>query len=98
MSPQQLQEFNTMKSQIAALTERLDMLNSSATIPFAVDVAMSDRIIKKVPIAELSTKSATSENVGFTISGTPYTVLGAPDGFLEITLKDGSKKFVPYYN
>jgi len=98
MTPQQLQEFNTMKNQVSELTQRLDMLNSSTTIPFAVDVAISDRVIKKIPIAELSTKSATSENISFAISGTPYVALGAPDGFLEVTLKDGSKKFVPYYN
>lgn len=98
MSPQQLQEFNIMKSQIAALTERLDMLNSSTTIPFSVDVAFTDRLIKKIPLAELSTKSATSENINFTITGTPYTALGAPDGYLEVTLKDNTKKYVPYFN
>jgi hypothetical protein len=92
------EEINQLKTEIADLKRTLDMLKSSTTIPFDIDVAFTDRLIKKVPIAELSTKDKNSENLSFIIDTIEYIALGTPDGFLNVQLKDGSKKYIPFYD
>ncbi len=91
-------EFDKLKIQIDELQKTIDLLRNSSTIPFDIDVAFTDRLIKKIPIAELSTKDKNSENLSFIIDTVEYIALGIPDGFINVQLKDGSKKYIPFYD
>lgn len=88
---------------VKKLQERLDALNSNATIPLDVGEAFKLRILSDAGTAATSTKNATSEDttvvtsVNFGASSTTTdTVLGNPDGYLEISITN-NLYYIPYY-
>lgn len=85
------------------LQDQLKALNSNATIPLDVGEAFKLRILSDAGTAATSTKGATSEdttvvtsvNFGAETTATD-TVLGNPDGYLEITITN-NKYYVPIF-
>lgn len=104
MTAQEQQQFDDLKKQVDDLQSQIKALSNNATIPFDVGEAMKVRILSDAGTAELSTKLATSEdttvvtsvNFGGGGSTTTDTVLGNPDGYLEVTITN-NKYYVPYF-
>lgn len=94
------EEVNLLKQQVATLTERLDKLNSSTTIPFETDRAFRDRL-KDITGFSVSVKGADTEDV--TVVDTDggvintYVVMNDPDGFLQVTI-NGIVYYLPYFS
>ena len=84
MNPTELK----LQEQIDILKEQLMLLQAGATIPHSVEVAFRDRLnIDSFTPVSTSSKVATSENQSVNEGGaSSYSVLGIPDGFLQITI------------
>jgi hypothetical protein len=82
------------KKQLEELVAWKKSLESSSTIPLAVDQAFKGRF----GLPKTSTKAATSENQAVNESGSSsYSVLGPPNGFVEEVV-DGKIKYIPTYD
>jgi phosphoribosylformylglycinamidine (FGAM) synthase-like amidotransferase family enzyme len=88
MTPQERQEFEEMKIFIQSL-------KNSATIPFDVDTAFTDRLNINALEAQTA-KTPTSEDLSITVGLTTYTPLGSPNGF-QLLNDNGIIKYFPYY-
>ena len=87
--------MNELQQQIQHLQQQLDALRNAAGIPFAVEQAFRVRLADLTP--KISTKSATSENRAVNeAGGSSYSVLGIPDGFVEVTV-DNVVYYLPFY-
>lgn len=90
MTPEELKRLETLEAQIKAL-------NNNATIPFETGEAFKARILQDAGVVFTSSKSVTSENKSVNEAGaSTYSVLNAPDGFLQVTLL-GNIYYLPYY-
>lgn len=105
MTPEELQNkvlelTNTVKD----LQDQIKALNSNSTIPLDVGEAFKLRILSDAGVATTSTKGATTEdttvvtsvNFGGGGSTATDTVLGNPDGYLEITITNNIY-YIPYF-
>jgi hypothetical protein len=97
MTPQEL-KIQELETSIANLQNEVNLLKATATIPFDVEMAFRKRLnIDSFTPTETSSKGATTENQSVNESGaSSYSVLKAPDGFLQITLS-GSVYYLPYF-
>ncbi len=85
---------------LAELENKVKALEAAATIPYEVDSAFRERFgLNRLDSTSLiaSSKGATSENHAVNEAGiATYSVLGIPDGYLEVTV-GGSVKYIPIY-
>jgi hypothetical protein len=89
MTPEQEQKLNEVY-------EFTQSLKSSSSIPYDVDGAFRDRL-RNIFALYVSSKSADSEDQSVNEAGSgTYSVMGDPDGFLEITV-DGTLYYIPYF-
>lgn len=90
MSNEQLQQ------RLEMLEAKIDLLYSSGNIPHDVEQAFRTRLqyerVDTLASISTSSKGATSENQAVN----SYSVLKAPDAFIEITIS-GAVKYVPIY-
>lgn len=88
-------EIEIIKKELETLKEEFNKLRSSTTIPYDIGVAFKERV-SGVQLA-VSTKNLDSEDQSVDEGGAAtYSVLGDPDGFLEITLGP-TTYYLPYY-
>ena len=91
MTPEQQQKLNEVY-------EFVKSMKAAGTIPYEVDEAITDRIKRKailgltVSAKGLDTEDQTVQEAG---SGS-YSVMGDPDGFLEVTI-GGVVYYLPYF-
>lgn len=95
MSNEQLQQ------RLEMLEAKIDLLYSSGNIPHDVEQAFRTRLqyerVDTLASISTSSKGATSENQAVNEAGVnSYSVLKAPDAFIEITIS-GAVKYVPIY-
>lgn len=91
-------ELKNLQDQITALQEQFNSLNNNATIPFDIGEAIKTRVLLEAGIPQTSSKGATSENQAVNEGGAgTYSVLKAPDGFVQVTL-GGTLYYLPYYS
>jgi hypothetical protein len=84
-----------LEQQIIQLQTQLDMLRSSATLPYDVEQAFKARIITE--FLNPSTKTAASETQAVDEGGSAtYDVAKPMDGFEE-RIVDGQTRYYPYY-
>lgn len=82
-----------LEQRITALEEENKKLRASTTIPFDVDAAFRTRL----GTPKSSSKVSTSENQAVDEGGSmTYSVLKAPDGFLEVSI-GATIYYLPYY-
>jgi hypothetical protein len=93
-----MEEINQIQKEIKELKKTINLLRNSSTIPFDIDTAFTDRLVKKISTIDISNKDVNSENVNFTIDSVNYTTLNKPDVFLEVQLKSGYIKYIPFYD
>lgn len=88
-----------LQNRIDQLQAEIDLLKSEHTIPYEVESAFRERLDINGLSLPLSSKSATSENRTVDEAGaSSYSVLKAPDGFLETVLTDGTVRYIPIYD
>lgn len=98
MDPKVQQEVERLQDLVDGLQGQLDMLKSNSTIPNDIGEAMKARVLTDVNPVAISSKSSTSENQAVNESGaSSYSVLKAPDGFLETTI-NGTTYYIPYFS
>lgn len=90
-----------LQRQINELKGEVWLLKSAANIPYNVDQAFRERLglNNSAIISRLanSSKGATTENQAVNEGGAAtYSVLKAPDAFLEVTI-GGSVKYIPIF-
>lgn len=86
-----------LRQQLKELQDWKASLERSSTIPLNIDQSFRGRFIKSLSNLAKSSKSSTSENQAVNEAGSAtYSVLGDPDGFLEITI-DGVLYYIPYF-
>lgn len=91
------EEIKQLQEQVVKLTQRLDSLQSSTTIPFDVDRAFRDRF-RDITGLSVSSKNLDSEDQAVNEGGaSTYSVMGDPDGFLQITISNVAY-YIPYFN
>lgn len=92
------EQVKILQEKIVTLERRLNLLESTTTIPFSVEQAFRSRLeIDTLAQFEASAKSATSENQAVNEGGSAsYSVLKAPDGFRQNT-SGGTTFYIPYY-
>lgn len=85
-----------LQRQLNELKDWKASLERSSTIPLSIDQAFRERFKNNKLLT--STKSATSENQAVDEGGaSTYSVLKAPDGFVEVYLDDGTLIYLPYF-
>jgi hypothetical protein len=85
-----------LQKQIDELKNRLDLLNSSYSIPLDVDNAFRDRL--QAVAGQSSTKLASAETQAVNEAGAgTYSVAKPMDGFVKMIV-DGVARNIPYYD
>lgn len=86
-----------LQNEINELKEWKRQMESSHSIPLNIDQAFRARFLSASNIAT-SSKGATTENHAVNESGSSsYSVLGIPDGFIQVTIS-GTIYYIPYYS
>lgn len=90
-----------LQRQLDEINRKLGLLYNSVDIPHDVEQAFRTRFrlerVDEMANITTSAKGATSENQAVNEGGVAtYSVLKAPDAFIEITI-DGALKYVPIY-
>jgi hypothetical protein len=91
-------DTQALQRQIDELRREVESLRNGASIPHDVEQAFRQRLkIGTIPTLSVSAKSATSENTPVDEAGSgSYSVLGIPNGFLEVSV-GGAVKYIPIY-
>jgi hypothetical protein len=95
MNPQ----IESLKKEIESLKKEINLLKRSSTIPFDIEKSFRDRLgIDEVSyILSTSAKGAGTENSVVNEGGSSvYSVLTAPDGFLQTTISS-TTYYIPIY-
>ena len=93
-----MSEVEKLQLEVTELRRMIELLYNSSTIPHDVEQSFRTRFKLDTynPITT-SAKSASSENQSVNESGSSsYSVLKAPDAFLQVTLS-GAVKYIPIY-
>jgi hypothetical protein len=90
--------YDTLSQQTQMMMAFINSLKAAGTIPYDVDEAITDRIKRKAILGlTVSGKDLDSEDQTVQEGGAlSYSVLGDPDGFLEVTI-GGVVYYIPYY-
>lgn len=95
MSPEQLRQFEEMKRELEELRDFKKALESSHSIPLAIDQSFRARFLPS--LLQTSSKSSSSENKTVDEAGlTNYPVLQPPDGFLQTEINSVTY-YIPYF-
>lgn len=90
-----MEEINQLKRQVEELTQRLNALSSTATIPWEVDAAFRDRLGGS--LITTSTKGVNSEDVTINEAGSgTFVVMNDPDAFLQVIV-EGTIYHIPVF-
>lgn len=90
MTPEQEQKLNEVY-------EFIQSLKRSSSIPREIDQSFKERFLSSFGGITTSTKGATTENQAVNEAGSSsYSVLKAPDGFVEVKIS-GTTYYIPYY-
>lgn len=90
MTPEQFQKLDEVYT-------FMQNMKSFDSIPVEVDKALRRRLLSSIAQLAVSTKGLDTEDQAVDEGGAAtYSVLGDPDGFLEIAI-NGTIRYLPYY-
>lgn len=85
-------------ARIELLESKFIALENSTTIPLEIDRSFRDRFGDIVASLSVSSKGVNTEDQSVNEGGSAtYSVMGDPDGFLQITI-NGTIYYIPYFS